>query len=88
MNERLIMLDERDHTVREQMELTLEDGLILRRRGIRRRRPSRAHWWFRQMRHVVEEARDYEPAPPARIDLDIPLMPTRFKPRGHRESGI
>jgi hypothetical protein len=32
----------------------------------RERRVSRAAWWFAHMRHIVESAMDWEPAPEAR----------------------
>lgn len=32
----------------------------------RQRRAQRAHWWFQQMRRVVDRARDWQAAPPAR----------------------
>jgi hypothetical protein len=32
----------------------------------RQRRAQRAHWWFQQMRRVVDRARDWQSAPPAR----------------------
>ena len=31
-----------------------------------RRRLSRANWWFERMRHVVDRAFDWQPAPPPR----------------------
>jgi hypothetical protein len=51
-------------------QLELEIGQIRASRpaAIRQRRRNRAHWWFDQMRQVVDRAFDWQPAPepPAR----------------------
>ncbi|MBM3839144.1 MAG: hypothetical protein FJ398_14490 [Verrucomicrobia bacterium] len=46
---------------KQQMELGLEQPLGFRRVARRERRPTRARWWFAQMRQVVANAA--EPAP-------------------------
>jgi len=48
----------------EQLELTLADnGMIDSAPEKKVERKSRAEWWFRQMRQVVDKAMDWEPAP-------------------------
>jgi hypothetical protein len=44
-----------------QLELALAEGSGARLVGARRRRPSRASWWFQRMREVVEQACDWQP---------------------------
>jgi len=34
--------------------------------AVRQRRRNRAHWWFEQMRQVVDRAFDWQPAPEPR----------------------
>jgi len=34
--------------------------------GVRQRRRTRAHWWFEQMRQVVDRAFDWQPTPEPR----------------------
>ena len=53
--------------MKHQMELTLANTTPAYRRAVRRQRrlPS-AHWWFDQMRKAVDEALDWQPAPPTR----------------------
>ncbi len=47
----------------EQMELGFDGANRCPRVVQRERRLNRAHWWFDQMRQVVERAIDWEPAP-------------------------
>jgi hypothetical protein len=46
----------------QQMEL----GIDKKRGCSTQRRQNRASWWFDRMREVVEKAKDWQPAPPAR----------------------
>lgn len=50
---------------RKQLEMSF-DGSNSFRPHIRRRRQSRAQWWFARMREVVDQAFDWRPAPPPR----------------------
>ncbi len=53
--------------MKHQMELSLATPAPTFRRSLRRqRRLPGAHWWFDQMRKAVDEAMDWQPAPPAR----------------------
>ena len=45
------------------MELGLAGANQCPRVARRERRLNQAHWWFDQMRQVVEQAMDWEPAP-------------------------
>ena len=45
--------------ISRQLELGFENQAGLRTAGRRRGRTSRAHWWFEQMRGVVNHARDW-----------------------------
>ncbi len=67
--------------MKHQMELTLAAKPPAARRAVRRQRrlPS-AHWWFDQMRKAVDEAMDWQPAPPARPAQTHLLLAT-----GHAE---
>ena len=51
-------------------QMSFEEALTCRsqshRQPRRPARPGRARWWFNQMRHVVDAAFDWQPAPPAR----------------------
>jgi hypothetical protein len=59
--------------ISRQLELGFENQAGLRTAGRRRGRTSRAHWWFEQMRGVVNHARDWPPA-------DLPEIPDRPDP--------
>ncbi len=49
-----------------QLELELDRTATFRPHNLRRqRRLQRAHWWFEQMRQVVDRALDRRPVPPA-----------------------
>jgi hypothetical protein len=50
--------------VNRQLELGLGNPACCATAGRRRRRGSRAHWWFEQMRGLVNNAPDWEPAAP------------------------
>ncbi|MBI5802631.1 MAG: hypothetical protein HZA92_18150 [Verrucomicrobia bacterium] len=53
--------------MKHQMELTLAAQAPAFHRAMRRqRRQPSARWWFDQMRKAVDEAMDWQPAPPAR----------------------
>lgn len=45
-----------------QLEMSFEGGGIRLTRW--QRRPSRAQWWFRHMRQIVDRALEWSPAPP------------------------
>ncbi len=47
----------------EQLELTLAGGETTLPAPKKMERMTRADWWFRQMRQVVDTALDWEPAP-------------------------
>ena len=51
---------------KQQIELTFDASCHFKPAIRRQRRPSRAQWWFNQMRAVVDKAFDWQPAPPAR----------------------
>jgi len=46
-----------------QLEIVFGVSGPARRTYRRRSRMNRAHWWFRQMRLVVDQTADWEPAP-------------------------
>ena len=50
----------------EQMELGLAKQRICRTANRRQRRLTRANWWFERMRQAVDQALDWQPAPPPR----------------------
>ena len=52
--------------MKEQIEMSFESARKFRRAPARTRRPSRAHWWFSQMRRVVDQAFDWQSAPSPR----------------------
>lgn len=57
-NERFVIM-----MTQEQMELGLATANKCPRTAQREQRQTRAHWWFGQMRQVVDRAFDWEPAP-------------------------
>jgi hypothetical protein len=68
---------------KKQLELSFSTGAGFRAGVLRRRRMSRARWWFRQMHRAVSEARDWEPIePPAasRAQVCLPLPKQASKP--------
>ena len=63
---------------RDQMELSLDRTNQSKPAARRPRRFSKARWWFAQMHHVVDEALDWGPSPPARpaqTDLSLGSCP-------------
>ena len=62
-------------TMKHQMELTLANAAPTSRRAHRRlRRLPSAHWWFDQMRKAVDDAMDWQAAPPARPEQTSLLL--------------
>ena len=59
------------------MELSLETTSSSRPRIHRVRRQRRAHWWFQQMRQMVERALDHEAAVPPRSEQIYFSLPRR-----------
>jgi hypothetical protein len=58
----------------EQLEISIATSAIKRRRFVKPCRPARAHWWFDQMRRVVEQAAEWPPhtpLPPEQIGLPL-----------------
>ena len=49
-----------------QLEFSLTNARPLPGHAPRQRRLSRANWWFKRMRQIVDRACDWQPAPPAR----------------------
>ena len=65
--------------MKHQMELTLAAPAhapvpAFRRSFRRQRRLPSAHWWFDQMRKAVDEAMDWQPAPPVRPEQTSLLL--------------
>jgi hypothetical protein len=52
----------------QQLEITLPTTPCRRPGTYRQRRVSRARWWFSQMRRVVDEAVEWNPAPAIRAE--------------------
>ena len=52
--------------INQQLELVFEGVRGRRAINPRENRRSRAQWWFRRMRWVVDRAWDWQPAPPPR----------------------
>jgi hypothetical protein len=50
----------------QQMELGFGNQRACASLNRRQRRLSRANWWFERMRRAVDQAFDWQPAPPAR----------------------
>lgn len=50
---------------RQQLEIAFENPSGFRRTSRSRRRMTRARWWFEQMRIVVDQATDWQPAGPS-----------------------
>ena len=62
---------QKDQTMNgQQLEMSFEQSIHLRRVTRRQRRMTRARWWFTQMRQVVDRAWDWEPVPPAKPDSE------------------
>ena len=65
--------------MKHQLEMTLAapaptPAPALRRSFRRQRRIPSAHWWFDQMRKAVDDAMDWQPAPPARPEQTSLLL--------------
>ena len=60
-----------------QMELGLEAQQFSSSVSERHRRQTRADWWFRQMRHVVDLAMEWRPKPPARPQQSYMVLNAR-----------
>ena len=61
-----------------QLELEIGQVRATPPASARQRRRTRAHWWFEQMRQVVDRAFDWQPAPEPRarqIWLKDPELP-------------
>lgn len=61
-------------TNQKQMELGLKSANRCPRVIKRQQRANRANWWFNQMRQVVDQAFEWEPAP--RFDTEQILLPS------------
>lgn len=46
--------------------MSFGSGRVCRTEQLKRKRQTRAQWWFERMRQVVDRAVDWEPAPQAR----------------------
>ncbi len=66
-------------TNNDQLELGLATANRCPRVVQRERRQNRAHWWFGQMRQVVDRAFEWEPTP--RVQSEQILL-TENQPRG------
>jgi hypothetical protein len=53
---------------KQQLEMTFEGAGKSSSLDRRQRRQNRAHWWFAQMRRVVNQALDWKPVPAARAE--------------------
>ncbi len=61
-------------TMKPQLELSLQQTPCSRPAARRQRRLQRAHWWFTQMRQVVDRALDHNlahPTQPEQIHLGL-----------------
>ena len=63
--------------MKEQIELCLEKPTNVRLTFRRQRKQRRAHWWFQQMRQIVDQALDRRPAPLARPEQTYLTLPRR-----------
>jgi len=60
---------------KQQMELSFNNATAFRPSIRRHRKSRRSHWWFQQMREIVDRAFDHRPAPlprPEQIYLTLP----------------
>ena len=64
---------------RSQLELEFEQARAFQSPLRAPRRPSRAQWWFQQMRQVVDQALDWEPLPPGRPEQTWLTLPRRAR---------
>ncbi len=63
--------------ITNQMELGFEQQQLSTMGTERHRRQTRAEWWFRQMRRVVDVAMEWRPTPPARPQQSYLVLPVR-----------
>ena len=56
------MIDTTQFEERQQLEISFDGTCSFRPVTHRQKRMARAHWWFSQMRLVVNRAIDWEPA--------------------------
>jgi len=64
--------------MKQQLEITFEGSKPCRRPFRRQQRRQRAHWWFNQMREIVDAAFDWKAAPTARPEqIYFPLEKRR-----------
>ncbi len=66
------MIDTTQLEDRQQLEISFNGTYSFRPVTRRQKRMARAHWWFGQMRQVVNRALDWEPAHEPRPE-QIPL---------------
>jgi hypothetical protein len=65
---------------KHQLEINFAAPVVVRPVAARRRRMTRARWWFERMRDVVDQARDWGSGPPARPEqIGLDLASTRGK---------
>ena len=62
------MIDTTQFAERQQLEISFDGTCSFRPVTRRQKRLARAHWWFGQMRQVVNRAMDWEPAQEARTE--------------------
>ncbi|MGZ4973746.1 MAG: hypothetical protein ACXWDN_13375 [Limisphaerales bacterium] len=60
-----------------QMELGFEQQQLIASAGTRNSRQTRADWWFKQMRRVVDVAMEWRPAPRARHQQSYMVLSAR-----------
>jgi hypothetical protein len=72
---------ERSAMINGQLELSLENGRSRYAVNLRRRRLSRANWWFQRMRQIVDHAMDWQPARASRPEQMV-------FPGAHREIAV
>jgi len=60
-----------------QMELGFEQQQLSASATVRHSRQTRADWWFRQMRRVVDLAMEWRPTPPARHQQSYMVLSAR-----------
>jgi hypothetical protein len=60
-----------------QMELGFEQQQLSASARVRARRHTRAEWWFRQMRQVVDLAMEWRPKPPGRAQQSYMVLTVR-----------
>ena len=66
---------------KQQMELSFDSSHAFRPAIRRQRKSRRAHWWFEQMRHIVDRTLDRQPASPPRPEQYYLTLPGRSSAR-------